>query len=72
MTPTFLGLVPLRFALVLKAHSALVHLVGLDTKFAPKAFGVICRWVGEGGEIEKSKVNTGSSGGAEFTYTVIV
>lgn len=40
-TPTFLGLVLLRFSLVLEAHGAFIHLVGLDTKLAPEALGVI-------------------------------
>ena len=41
--PTFLWLVPLSFALVLKAHGALVHLVGLNTELAAEALGIICR-----------------------------
>lgn len=38
---------PLCFALVLKAHSTLVHLVGLNTKLAAKALGIICQSRGE-------------------------
>lgn len=41
MAPTFLGLVLLRLSLVLEAHGALIHLVGLHTKLAAKALGVI-------------------------------
>lgn len=44
VTPTFLGLVPLRFALVLEADGALVHLVRLNAVLATEALGVICRW----------------------------
>lgn len=40
---TFLRLVPLRFALVLEAHGALVHFVRLNAKLSPETFGVICR-----------------------------
>ena len=38
---TCLGLVLLSFSLVLKAHSALVHFVGLNTELSSKAFSVI-------------------------------
>lgn len=56
----------LGFALVLKAHSALVHVVGINTKLAAKALGIICRRPEQrrGG---KSKVKTGR-GGAELTH----
>lgn len=40
---TFLGFVPLCFALILEAHGTLVHLVHLNTELASKALGIICQ-----------------------------
>lgn len=40
---TFLGFVPLCFALILEAHGTLVHLVHLNAKLASKALGIICQ-----------------------------
>lgn len=40
---TFLGFVPLRFALILEPHGTLVHLVHLNAKLASKALGIICQ-----------------------------
>lgn len=34
----------LRLSLVLEAHGALVHFIRLHSKFATKAFGIICRF----------------------------
>lgn len=44
VTQTFLRLVFLRLSLVLEAHGALVHFIRLHSKFATKAFGIICRF----------------------------
>lgn len=55
---TFLGFVPLCFALILEAHGTLVHLVHLNAKLASKALGIICqRPRGEEKKVQNRKTN---------------
>ena len=72
MEDTFLGLVLLRFALILKAHGTPVHFILVNPVLAAEAFGVVCKQ-GRGGS-DTSKAASAlrfSSLRARFQHSIL-